>query len=306
MIRLLRSLRFVRENFIPAGLSLFSILFLLVSASGFATSVEKNTNPCNLSEDELQGLSHDASTEANALDAYISTISEMVHQERFDALDCIADRARANKERFPGGHWKIHELYKGLDEPVPGKHATEEDWKDLIPLLQRWVETHPKSVTARVALASAWLSYAFESRGNGYADTVSQNGWKLYEERTAKAEQVLADAATLPVTCPESYVVKLNIAQNQSWDKDRILALYRESTKFEPGYYYYGRAVAMLPRAQVVWGGGRHGEVCRGGGGPHWWKSRGRLLFSACEYERCDLRVRRSAETLARARGAGL
>lgn len=250
--QLLRSWCFSRKDFIPASLSLLSALFLLVSATAFATSAEKNKNPnpCNLSEDEVQGLSHDASTEADALDAYIATVSWMVHQERFDELDCIGDRARANKERFPGGHWKIHELYKGLYYPVPGKHATEEDWHDLMQLLQRWVQTHPKSATARVALASAWISYAGEARGNGYADAVSKNGWKFYEERTAEAEKVLDDAAALPVKCPESYLVKLNIAQNQSWGKERILALFDQASAFEPGYYYYGRAVAMLLEPQ--------------------------------------------------------
>lgn len=241
-----RSLRFACEKFIPA--SLFAVLFLLASATAFAAPAQQsaNLNPCNLSEGEVQGLGHDASSEAGALDAYIATISSMVHAERFDQLDCIADRARANKERFPGGHWKIHELYKGLYDPTPSQHATEEDWKDLMLLLQRWVETHPKSVTAHVALASAWNDYAGAARGNGYANTVSEKGWKLYEERTATAEKILADAATLTATCPESYVVKFNIALHQSWDTGRILALYREAVNFEPGYYYYGRAVAMM------------------------------------------------------------
>lgn len=246
--RLPRSLRFAREDFIPISLGLVFALSLLISVTAFAASAEvkPDSNPCNLSEDEVHGLSRDASTEANALDVYIATISWMVHQERFDQLDCIGDRARANKERFPGGHWKIHELYKGLYDPVPAKHATEEDWHDLMELLQRWVQTHPKSPTARVALASAWIHYAGAARGNGYADTVSDNGWKLYEERTAEAERVLRDAAALPVTCPESYIVKLNIAQDQSWSKQRILALFDEALAFERGYFYYGRAVAML------------------------------------------------------------
>jgi hypothetical protein len=248
IFRLLRSLCFVRETFIPTRANGFAVLFLLVSATAFAASAGKDTNPnpCNLSEDEAQGLSHDASTEANALDTYIATISGMMHQERLNELDCISAQARANRERFPGGQWKIHELYKGLYAPVPGKHATEQDWQDLMDLLQRWVRMHPKSSTARVALASAWIAYAGEARGDGYSDTVTEKGWKLYEERTAEAEKVLEDAAALPVKCPESYIVKLNIAQNQSWGKERILALFAEASEFEPGYYYYGRGVAML------------------------------------------------------------
>lgn len=212
------TLHFLRADLITLDLTLFCVLLLFTSATAFAASAEQNTNPnpCKLSEDELQGLSHDVSKEANALDDYIDTISSMVHQQRFDELDCVADRARANKERFPGGHWKIHELYKGLYGPVPGKHATEEDWQDQMQLLQRWVQEHPKSVTARVALAWTWICYAGEARGNGYVDSVSEKGWKLYEERTAEAEKVLDDAAVLPVKCPESYLLRLSIAENQS------------------------------------------------------------------------------------------
>lgn len=246
--RLLRGLHSVCKQLIPAHFGLLSFLFFLISATAFATPQESktNSNPCNLNADEVQGLSHDASLEAGALDDYIATISSMVHQDRFDQLDCVGDRARANKERFPGGHWKIHEFYKGLFDPEPGKHATEEDWQDLMQSLQRWVHTHPKSVTARVALARAWIGYADEARGDGYADTVSEKGWKLYGERTAEAEKALDEAAVLPVKCPEFYSVKFNIAENQSWGKERILALFDEASAFEPGYYYYGRAVAML------------------------------------------------------------
>lgn len=249
--RLLRSLRLVA---VP----------LLFCATAFAAPVEQkpypNPNPCNLSQEEMQGLSPDTGTDANALDEYIAAASWMLHQERFDQLDCVADRARANKERFPGGHWKIHELYKGLFNPVPAKHATEEDWQDLMQLLQRWIQTHPKSVTSRVALASAWIYYATEARGGGYANTVSENGWKLYAERTAEAEAALDQAASLSVKCPESYIVKLNIAQHRSWGKERILALFDEAMAFEPGYYYYGRAVAMLLEPQWF---GEHGDTAK-------------------------------------------
>lgn len=246
--RLHRNLRFVREHFIATSLSIFLVLFSLVSASALAASVQKstNSNPCNLSEDELQGLSHDVSREGTALEVYIDTISSMLHQERFDALDCLSDRARANKERFPGGHWKIHELYQGLYEPLPEKHATDEDWQDLMKLLEHWVQAHPKSVTARVALASAWIGYAGQARGDGYSDTVSEKGWKLYEQRTAEAEQVLEGAAALPAKCPEFYAVEFDIAKNQSWEIERIHELFDDASAFEPGYYYYGRALAML------------------------------------------------------------
>jgi hypothetical protein len=203
-------------------------------------------NPCSLNQEEIDGLSVDLSVDVNAVRTYIDTVSWMLHRSRFDQLDCVANRARANKERFPGGMWKLHEMYKGLNDPAPRKHATEEDWDTILKLLQGWIDAHPKSATAWTAQAWAWISYADAARGTGYSNTVSESGWKLYEERTERAEKVLEQASTLSVRCPEYYVVKLNIAENQSWGKDRILALFNEALALEPDYYYYGRGVAML------------------------------------------------------------
>jgi hypothetical protein len=45
----------------------------------------------------------------------------------------------------------------------------------------------------------------------------------------------------LPVRCPEYYLVKMDIAMNQSWAKDKLLSLFKEAQAFEPDYYYYGR-----------------------------------------------------------------
>lgn len=220
--------------------------------SGFALAADRsNLNPCNAADADAAGLSRDLSTDVRALREYTETISRMLKDEKFDQLDCLADRARSSKERLPGGMWKIHELYKGLYEPVQyPQHATEQDWQVLLQRLQRWVATRPGSVTAPVALAWAYIGYASYARGSGYADTVSESGWKLYEERTRKAEKILQEASALPTRCPEWYVVMQNVAQNQGWGIPRMRALFDEAIKSEPGYYYYARALAydLLPR----------------------------------------------------------
>jgi hypothetical protein len=239
--RLLRSLCL-------AGCGTLICSSVLFSTSAFARASEEKTspNPCNLSEEETAGLSPDFSANGNALNVYIATASSMLHEERFDQLDCFADQARTNKERFAGGQWKIHELYKGLSNPTPQKHATEDDWHALLLLLRHWVENHPKSLTARVALADAMIGYANVARGSGFADTVSDQGWRLYDERSAEAEKILESTDTMAVRCPEYYIVKMNIAQHQSWSKDRLFALFNQAQAFEPGYYYYGRAMAYF------------------------------------------------------------
>lgn len=231
-----------------------SILMLLVLAwSGVSRAAEQNvnSNPCKISEMDAAGLNGNLSVDIYALHNFMDTAARLLKEEKFEELDCLADHARSGKERLPGGLWKIHLLYLGLRQPAPyPEHATQEDWTDLLQRLQRWAKTRPESITARVALAFGYLEYADDARGTGYANTVSQSGWKLFGERTAEAKRILTEASKLAIKCPEWYVAMQMVSQNQSWPVTEARALFEEANKFEPEYYTYARDLAsyLLPK----------------------------------------------------------
>jgi len=212
-------------------------------------------NLCNMSDEDAAGLNGDLSVDVHAERNYAGTIAHMLKEEKFEELDCVADRARSSKEQFSGGGWKLHTLYTGLDSPIqfPVTHATEEDWDELLQRLQRWVTVRSESATARIALASAYLGYAGDARGDGDANTVSESGWKLIGERTEEARRILDEAAALPTKCPEWYVATLLVAQNQGWNATEKRKLFERAFKFEPGYHYSAGVLAyyLLPK----WGG---------------------------------------------------
>ena len=251
-------------NSSSTALKLSVLAFLLVTTSGIAlnhgsrawnaVAADQKANPgtCNITDEEATGLNGDLSADVHAVRDYEGAVGHLLKEEKFEELDCLADHARSSKERFSGGAWKLHVLYNGLHSPVqyPVKHATQEDWDVLLQRLQRWAAERPKSVTARIALALAYLAYADDARGNGYADTVSESGWKLFRERTAEGKRILEEASLLPTKCPEWYVAMQAVAQKQGWDAAEESALYDEATKFEPGYYYYARLRAnnLLPK----------------------------------------------------------
>lgn len=165
--------------------------------------------------------------------------------------------ARSRKETFAGGMWKIHAIYSGL--ATPPLHPTEEDWKTHMALLQRWMSAKPESITAHIALAESYVNYGADARGHGFADTVSESGWKLLAERTAKAKQILDEASALPAKDPEWYFAMQTVALG-NWEPAARQTLFEQAVKFEPGYYYYFRAYAnsILPQ----WGG-EDGEVAK-------------------------------------------
>lgn len=226
--------------------ALFGLLCSLLMCSSLCaqtnTVSDAGTSPknsCEVSEPTVDGA-----TDVDGLKAYKVAIAGLLKQQEFDALDCIANVARSGRVRLPGGLWKLHNIYAGLSEPTD--HATDEDWKDLISLLQNWVTARPHSITARVALAEAYNGYAWFARGNGYADTVTNSGWKLFSGRIEKAKATLDEAATLPEKrCPEWYLVMQQIA-----DGLEEAAAYEKAVAFDPSYYYYYRvhATMLLPK----------------------------------------------------------
>lgn len=228
-----------------------SFLLLTLFLSTSAIAADNKGNPmvasCGFSD-----AAFDTSTDIRAVEEYQDAVAQLLKQEKFDELDCIADQARATKARFSGGMWKLHAFYFGLNKPRPG-HPTQEDWQQHISLVEHWTELDPQSITPRIVLAESYDSYGWDARGGGYANSVSDSGWKLLGQRLEKARQILNEAKSLNSKCPEWYVAMQDISQGQDWDLPQRTALLQEAVAFDPSYQYYYRAYAflLLPK----WGG---------------------------------------------------
>jgi len=117
-------------------------------------------------------------------------------------------------------------------------------------LLEKWVAQRPNSITARVALAEAYLAWGWFARGNGYSDSVSDSGWKLFRDRTSKARSILDEAEKLEEKCPQWFLGMQEVAQVEAWSKEDEDRLLERSIAFEPEYFYVYRAHSMylLPK----------------------------------------------------------
>lgn len=172
---------------------------------------------------------------------------EALNTENFQRLEQEAGKAGKEKTRLAGGYWKIRNIYHGLSSPI---NDTDEEWTKHLERLNRWKEQFPQSITARVALAESWISYAWEARGDGYVNTVSAAEWRLFEERLNFAEKELLEAKNLEERCPQLYSSMLVLARAQGRDLAEYDAIYRQAIKFDPHYYPYAlqKATYLLPR----------------------------------------------------------
>ena len=228
-----------------ARLSSLTLLILVVVLGVNAKATEKpaqvaGAKPCEFSDAEF-----DTTSDVHALDNYRDAIANLLKQERFEELDCLADAARSGKTQFPGGGWKLRNIYIGLEEPRPG-HPTQEDWQQHFELIEQWRAKNPKSITAAIVFAESYVAYGWDARGTGFSGEVSQSGWKLFADRMAKAKEILDTAAADGVKCPDWYVGMQQVAQGQSWELSDDEALLQKAEAFEPGYQYYYRVHANL------------------------------------------------------------
>jgi hypothetical protein len=197
------------------------------------------------------GLYANDDTDVNAEEHYQSAIALLLDQEGFAQLDCLADASRREKARFANGDWKLSAIYEGIAQPVG--HATNEDWNSHLIHVQHWIATNPKSITARIAQAQLYAYLAWEARGHGSSDTVSDSGWKLFDERMTESKRLLEASADLK-QCPDWYWVMQQVALAQGWPVAQQRALLEQAIAFEPAFYPYYRTFSYT--ISTTWYGG--------------------------------------------------
>jgi hypothetical protein len=166
----------------------------------------------------------------------------------YDKLELMASGYRSAKDRYPDGRSKLTFFYDGLSEL--DETNSDEVWTAHIKALDRWVTVHPDSITAPVALADAWISYAWKARGHDYADSVDSQSLQLFQQRTASAHAVLNDAGEARVKCPVYWQVMQDVALDEGWSKSDYEKLFAAAVQNYPDFfeYYAEKSNYLLPR----------------------------------------------------------
>lgn len=184
-------------------------------------------------------------------DKEMSAIMDRTHalfQARdFVKLDAFFKKLRDSKEQFANGSWKFRFAYGGI---CPAEDASATDWEVHLVRLQEWTNAMPQSVTARIALADAYASYAWKARGNKSASEVGQIGWMLFNERLTEASRVLIQARSLNERCPYMWSVMFRTELGLATDRKIFDANFKRALAAWPDYtaFYQGRASYLLPQ----------------------------------------------------------
>jgi hypothetical protein len=173
----------------------------------------------------------------------------LFNSARYADLDRLAQQLQQQRSRFSGGAWRLHIYFGTLSSPG-AETATDAAWKAQIAKLKHWAQSSPASPTPRIALGQTYLRFAWKARGHGYANTVTPEGWALFQERVQLARATLEQAATLAEDSPHWYLEMQGVALDQQWDRAAFDALAERALAHEPDYYYFATAESnyLLPK----------------------------------------------------------
>ena len=179
-------------------------------------------------------------------------VLQLFQSGQYTEIDALAQQLRSQKTRFRGGAWQLNFLYQAINSPG-SMTATDADWQAVISKLQSWIASNPQSPTPRIALAQGYTLFAWKARGNGYAKTVTPDGWALFNQRIQSARTTLENASAISANCPEWYFAMQSVAKAQSWPRKQMDSLVQTAMAHDPEYFYIalGEADALLPK----WGG---------------------------------------------------
>ena len=191
------------------------------------------------------------------------TFRRLVLESNFDELESWAERLRRDQVVAQTLFWS-ESFYKLVASGFLGEPQTRSLpdilWQGQLAFADAWIKQVPHSVAARIVKARTYINYAWSARGGGLADTVTEEGWRLFNQRMALAEEALREAAHQPTPDSCVYSALLTVGMANSWEHDQLDQVLEKGMNISPKNFklYEHMVQALLPR----WGGAP-GEIAQ-------------------------------------------
>lgn len=159
-------------------------------------------------------------------------VQKLLKAEQFGELEKTASKLILDKSRTAKGYWDLDRFF---DQCELARDATDKQWEANLQLMKKWRRKYPASSVAAVACGNSYVSYAWKARGGGYADSVSNKGWKLMGERLVQAR---AELESVPDggLCPSWYRAMQSVVLGQDSGKTAENRLVEAGMKRWPTY----------------------------------------------------------------------
>lgn len=147
---------------------------------------------------------------------FAAQITEWREQANIAKLEEVAERLRESHAKFRPGHSQLGLLYDvvahgGLSELDP-------PWAARLEFLEGWMQERPQSTTPRICASEMLVEYAWQARGTGTANTLSERERQLFYDRLTLAHEHALAAAELADDQPLVYLMLMRSSHGLTRD----------------------------------------------------------------------------------------
>jgi hypothetical protein len=137
--------------------------------------------------------------------------------------------------------------YDRLSSPA---FTNSENLADHLEKLTAWQAECPDSTYPLVVMAGATIQHAWDARGDGFAGTVTEEGWRLFHERLVDARLLLEEAEAKGVKDAMLYCHLITLAMGEGVDRDQTMGWFKAGVQIDPHCQrlYESMARYLLPR----------------------------------------------------------
>lgn len=185
-------------------------------------------------------------------EAAIFAISKLLDDQRFDVIELVA-------KKWDG----LTDNFRNREHETPTSFLMQMMQAHLLPneteakrnaRYEKWIEENPDNCQfMRILMGRIYLAAGYRARGGGFANTVTDEGWKAFYENMAKMWKVIEPVYEQEEVLAEAYASAVIAGKNLQWERAEVNEYLRKAFAKSPNYHrtFAEEAVARLPR----WGG---------------------------------------------------
>ncbi|PQO46650.1 WD40 repeat domain-containing protein [Blastopirellula marina] len=236
----------------------------------------------------------------------IFAISKLLDEQRFDVIELVAKKWDGIADNF--GNREHETPTSFLMQMMQAHQLPNETEAERNARYEKWIEENPENCQfMRILMGRIYLAAGYRARGGGFANTVTEQGWKDFYQNMAKMWKVIEPVYDQEEVLAEAYVSAVIAGKNLQWERAAVNEYLRKAFAKSPNYHrtFAEEAVARLPR----WGGapGDTGEFAEklankigGDDGDIMYAQIGRHLINFVKFENLPTEVGFSQERMVR------
>lgn len=175
-----------------------------------------------------------------------TNVAIMLQNKRYDVLEKHLLSLLRERNRNKDGQFLLNQAYHKLCDVL----ETQNSYATRIFQLKTWLTQRNPSHFANACLGIIHIRYAWYARGSGFANTITDEGGRLFKERLLIAKEYLEKAYSLDQSDPHVPANLITVAMGLSLERNEMEKQFQRAILADPTNHqaYFNKLQYLMPK----------------------------------------------------------